>query len=124
QKLQERFADRLGKDLYLISITVDPTEDGPAQLKRYADRVHARPGWFFLTGKKADVEFTLKRFGQSAPTREAHSNVVVVGKDATGLWKKAMGLAKSEPLARIVESVLDDRGLTDEDPGRRLTSPR
>src|SRR6185295_2942926 len=49
------------KDVVLVSITVDPEMDTPAQLKRYAEKLHAGPGWLFLTGSKANVDFVHKK---------------------------------------------------------------
>jgi protein SCO1/2 len=108
--LQERFGDRLGRDLVLISITVDPEHDTPSRLKAYADRWKAHPGWYFLTGSKANVELALKKLGQWVDDPSNHMSIVIVGNERTGLWKKAFGLAPSKDLAGVVESVLNDRG--------------
>jgi protein SCO1/2 len=106
--IQEHFRDRLGKDLYLISISVDPSHDTPAVLKQYAARMHARAGWYFLTGPKENVEFALLRLGQQIAQPEDHTNLFFIGNDRTGLWKKAMGIAAKEDLIEIVASVLND----------------
>src|SRR5215217_2776911 len=58
-KIQDHLGDRVGKDVRLISITVDPVNDTPAKLKEYANRFHARPGWSLLTGSKENVEAAL-----------------------------------------------------------------
>ena len=107
--IQERFADRLGKDLVLVSLTVDPKNDTPAKLKSYANGANATPGRYFLTGTKEQVDAALKRIGQYAETPEQHTNVIVVGNDRTGLWKKAFGLAKPEEVVEVVRGVLEDR---------------
>jgi protein SCO1 len=109
--LQERFAGRLGKELTLVSITVDPENDTPAKLKEYAAKQHAKPGWVLLTGSKAEVEGALRKIGQYVESRDAHFNIMIVGNEPTGLWKKAFALAKPEEIAAIVESVLDDKGV-------------
>ena len=109
-KIQEWAGDRLGKDVYLVSISVDPTNDTPAKMKEYAARFKARPGWYFLTGSKENVNAALAKLGQAVETREAHTNLFLVGNDKTGLWKKAFGLAKPEDLIPVVESVLNDKG--------------
>ena len=109
EKVQEVFGDRLGKDAYIISISVDPTVDTPARLKEYAAKNNARPGWYFITGDKANVEFALKKLGQYVESREDHTNIVLIGNERTGLWKKAFGLAKSDDLNKVVESVLNDQ---------------
>jgi cytochrome oxidase Cu insertion factor (SCO1/SenC/PrrC family) len=109
-KIQDWLGDRLGKDVYLLSFSVDPGTDTPARLKEYAARLKARPGWYFLTGTKENVDAALTKLGQHAETREAHSNLFLIGNDRTGLWKKAFGLAKPADLIPIVESVLNDKG--------------
>src|SRR5215813_14048830 len=64
EKMQEALGNRLGKDIYILSISVDPTVDTPPNLKEYAKKLHARPGWYFLTGPKENVDFALKKLGQ------------------------------------------------------------
>jgi protein SCO1 len=109
QKVQDVLGERLGKDAYIISISVDPVVDTPARLKEYAGRINARPGWYFITGDKANVDFALKKLGQYVESREAHTNIVIIGNERTGLWKKAFGLAESDELNKVVKSVLDDQ---------------
>ena len=110
EKVQEALGDRLGKDARIISISVDPEVDTPAELKAFGRKFHARPGWYFLTGSKENVEFVLKKIGQFVSDKQDHYNIVIIGNDRTNLWKKAFGLAKSEALIEVVESVLDDKG--------------
>ena len=110
EKVQEALGDRLGKDARIISISVDPEVDTPPELKAFAKKFHARPGWYFLTGSKENVEIILKKLGQYVEDKNDHYNIVIIGNDRTGLWKKAFGLAKSEEIIKVVESVLDDKG--------------
>jgi protein SCO1/2 len=109
-KIQDWLGDRLGKDIYLVSISVDPTNDTPAKLKEYAARFKARPGWYFLTGSKENIDAALAKLGARVEAREDHNNLFLIGNDKTGLWKKAFGLAKPDELIPIVESVLNDKG--------------
>jgi protein SCO1/2 len=110
EKVQEAFKDRIGKDLYIISISVDPAVDTPPVLKDYAAKFHAVPGRFFLTGKKENIDWALYKLGQYVEDKNDHQTVVVIGNVRTGLWKKAFGMAKSEELIEIVRTVLDDKG--------------
>lgn len=112
-KLQESFPDQFGKQLYFISISVDPLTDTPERLKAYATKFHARPGWYFLTGKKENVEFMLRKLGQYVEKKEDHLIVVIIGNEKTGLWKKAFGLAKTDELGGVIRSVLDDKAPDD-----------
>ncbi|HKW62921.1 MAG TPA: SCO family protein [Candidatus Acidoferrum sp.] len=62
--LHRRFADRIGKDLVLLTITFDPEHDQPEILADYA-RTWAKDatGWHFLTGPSADVKNICREFG-------------------------------------------------------------
>jgi protein SCO1 len=111
-KVQEALGERLGKDVYILSISVDPTVDTPPNLKQYAKKLQAKPGWFFLTGTKENVDFALKKLGQFVDDKQDHLNIFIIGNERTGLWKKAFGLAKSEELVKVVESVVNDQPKT------------
>lgn len=110
EQIQKSLGDRLGKDAHILSISVDPAVDTPGALKAYAKKLNARPGWYFLTGDKANVDFVLKKLGQFVDDKQNHMNIFLIGNDRTGLWKKAFGLAKSDELMKVVESVLNDPG--------------
>jgi protein SCO1 len=110
EKIQEALGERVGKDVFLVSLTVDPATDTPARLKEYAAKFHAGRGWTFLTGKKENLDWALYKLGQYVEEKESHKTVIIVGNEATGLWKKALGMAKVEDLIAIVRSVADDKG--------------
>jgi protein SCO1/2 len=109
EKIQDALGDRLGKEVYLVSISVDPENDTPARLKEYSQRFHAKPGWLFLTGKKENVNWALYKLGQYVETKNDHTTIVIIGNEPKGLWKKAFGLAKSDELIKIVNDVINDR---------------
>ena len=109
EKIQDALGDRLGKEAFLVSISVDPETDTPPRLKEYSRRFHAREGWIFLTGKKENVDWALYKLGQYVEAKDQHTTVVIIGNEPKGLWKKALGLAKSDELIRIVEDVINDR---------------
>lgn len=109
EKVQEALGDRLGKDARIISISVDPAVDTPNELKEFSKKFHARPGWYFLTGSKENVDFILKKLGQYVEEKNDHSSVLIVGNEPKGLWKKAFGLARADELLKIVDDVINDR---------------
>jgi len=111
EKIQAHLGDRVGRDVRLISISVDPVHDTPARMKEYAARFHARAGWVFLTGSKENVEAVLRKLGQWVDEPAAHQTLLLIGNDRTGLWKKALALAPVEQLLPIVDSVADDSAL-------------
>ena len=110
EKMQEALGERLGKDVFLVSITVDPATDTPTRLKEYGKRFHAKPGWLFLTGKKENVDWALYKLGQYVETKDNHTSIFIIGNESKGLWKKALGLANSEELIKVLEDVIADRG--------------
>jgi protein SCO1/2 len=110
EKLQKSLGDHMGKEVYFISISVDPTVDTPTNLKAYAKKLNAGPGWYFLTGNKENVDFALKKLGQFVDDKNDHLNIFIIGNERTGLWKKAFGLAPDVELMKVVESVLNDKG--------------
>jgi protein SCO1 len=109
KQLQDDLGERVGKDVRLVSITVDPESDTPEVLKRYADGVGAKLGWEFLTGDKETVDQVLYKFGLYTEAKEEHSNIFIVGNEPTGLWKKVLGIAPPFEIRRSVESVLGDQ---------------
>lgn len=109
EKVQEALGDRLGKDAFLVSISVDPEFDTPPRLKEYSRKFHARPGWIFLTGKKENVDWALYKLGQYVETKDGHTSIIIIGNEPKGLWKKAFGLANAVELIKVVEDVISDR---------------
>ncbi|HEU0252987.1 MAG TPA: SCO family protein, partial [Pyrinomonadaceae bacterium] len=103
EKIQEVLGDRVGRDLFLVSITVDPEVDTPARLKDYAQKFHAGPGWVFLTGKKENLDSALYKLGQYVENKDAHKTIFIIGNEPTGLWKKAFGMANVAELLQVVE---------------------
>jgi protein SCO1 len=105
--LQRRFAGRLGRDLILVSITLDPQHDTPEVLSRYAESVGARPGaWLFLTGTLDDVKRVAGYFGLVHWAEEG----VIVHTSATVLLARDSRLAgriegSSFPLSQLVDLV-------------------
>ena len=109
EKIQDAAGERLGKEAVILSITVDPLTDTPSRLKDYAKTYHAKPGWHFLSGKKENVDWALYKIGQYFENKNDHVNIIVVGNETTGLWKKAFALASSDELVKIFESVINDK---------------
>ncbi len=108
RQAQSTLADRLGRDVFFLSITVDPEGDTPERLKAYADAFDAGPGWSFLTGSPDDVDRVLAKLGQQVSRKEAHQAIFLVGNERTGLWQKVFGLGPPEDLLAAVKAAADD----------------
>jgi protein SCO1/2 len=112
EKIQEALGDRVGRDVFLVSLTVDPEVDTPTRLKEYAKKFHAGSGWIFLTGKKENLDWALYKLGQYIERKDDHKTIFIIGNEPTGLWKKAFGMANVAELVQVVESVVNDKGAT------------
>jgi len=54
--LRDRFRDRLGNDLVLLTVTFDPQHDTSEKMKAYGARYGAdTPGWSLLTGSREET---------------------------------------------------------------------
>jgi protein SCO1/2 len=63
-RLQKRFSDSLGRDLILLSVTMDPAHDTPEVLAKYGATWKADPrSWHLLTGPRDEVNAVCHRFG-------------------------------------------------------------
>jgi protein SCO1/2 len=65
-RLDRRFAERMGRDLILLTITFDPVHDDPKVMAQYARRWKAdAKSWHFLTGTLPEVKAVCQLFGLS-----------------------------------------------------------
>lgn len=103
--LQTRLGERVGKDVTLVTVTVDPLRDTPSQLKAYAARFQAGAGWRWLTGAPVAVNELLKGLGAYASDFTQHPQMVLVGDGATGRWTRFSGLPDGKRLAEHVRGL-------------------
>lgn len=104
-KLASELGDRLGRDVHLISVSVDPVTDTPERMKEWGGRFGAttpEEGWTLVTGKKDDVTRLLKSLQVFTPDFNDHAPTILVGNDATGEWTRTYGLAPPESLAELL----------------------
>jgi protein SCO1 len=89
-QVQKMLGDKVGKDIFFYSITIDPKRDTPKVLKQYAENYHVGPGWTFLTGKKEDIDTIAKKLGlYSEPdpnNRDGHAPAILIGNEPSGQW--------------------------------------
>lgn len=107
-KLQEEIGEDLGREIHLISVSVDPLTDTPQRLKAWSQRFGARSGWTLVTGPKAQVDDLLKALEVFTPDFADHSPTVLVGNDRTGTWQRTYGLAPVSKLAQLLADVAEE----------------
>lgn len=101
-QVQNRLGDRLGDDVVLVSVSVDPVRDTPQRLEAYAKKFNAQPGWIWLTGPKRTMDEVLDGLGAYSPNFEDHAAMVLIGDGKDGQWSRFYGFPNPE---RIVEQV-------------------
>ena len=89
-KVQKILGDRVGKDVFFYSISIDPEHDTPEVLKDYAQLFKAN--WTFLTGEEQDIILLRKKLGlylEDIQDGSLNHNVsMIIGNQATGRWMK------------------------------------
>lgn len=108
-KLQTLLGERLGKEVFLISISFDPARDTLTQIKAYASRLGAKRGWTFVTGEKEAIGKFLKDFVGGAPSIGLHSSTILVGNDQSGIWTLTDGLRSPNDLMSTIQKVTSQR---------------
>ena len=86
-RVQDLLGDRIGRDIFIISLSIDPEHDTPAVLKEYAATFNARPGWTFATGRIDDINTIRRRLGlyDSADITQ-HMGLLTFGNEPEGRW--------------------------------------
>jgi protein SCO1 len=108
-EMRDMLGDAVGRDVFFISLTVDPEHDTPERMKAFADAYDAGegPGWRFVTGKPADIRLINARFGDKSAERglSDHRNEIVIGNGATGDWTRNSVLGDLEQVIRDIRSM-------------------
>lgn len=96
-RLQRRFADRMGRDLVMLSVSIDPVHDTPEVLARYAVTWKAdAKSWHFLTGPEPEVKAVCRWFGVK----------LLAGRGVPDAFLTQGNEFTAEPLGDFVEAVL------------------
>ncbi|HEY0727367.1 MAG TPA: SCO family protein [Pyrinomonadaceae bacterium] len=117
-RLQKEMGDKIGNDVHLISISVDPVTDTPERLKAWGAKFKAGPGWTFVTGEKQEMDKLLNALGAAVSRREDHTPATIIGNDAKGVWTRTYGLAKISQIMGVIQNVregkVDDASTSEE----------
>lgn len=108
-KVQSYLGDHVGREVNFISISVDPTTDTPAEMKKFAASFKAKPGWYFLTGSKDNIDKVLRKLGGYVEDKGDHSTRLIIGNEATGDWMKVFAMAKADVIANVIFKMIEPR---------------
>jgi len=111
---QDALGERVGRDVRILSISIDPENDTPDVLKAYAEAHDAGPGWYFLTGAPPDIEQLRKRLGFTDPDpvvdadRSQHAAIVLLGNEPRARWTMAVSATDLDGVLAAFHRVTDD----------------
>lgn len=107
-RVQRLLADRVGRDLFMYSITLDPKQDTPEVLNAYAKTFGVGKGWKFLTGKPEDIERLRRRLGfawanqEMDKNKDFHTGNLRYGNEPLMLWGAVPGMAEPEWVSECI----------------------
>jgi protein SCO1/2 len=101
-QVKDLLGDRVGRDVFFYSITIDPQVDGPEILKKYAQTYHAGPGWMFLTGEAEHIDRIRQKLGERSKSKAEHRTDVMLGNGRTGEWGRDSAFSDIEVLAENI----------------------
>lgn len=109
--LHRRFAEQMGENLVLLSVTFDPEHDQPEVLAEYAKTwAKDATGWHFVTGPPADVRKVYSEFGVSSWQDEGlltHSlHTVVIDSDGRLAANLEGNEYTAQQLGDLVEAIM------------------
>ena len=109
KRVQNLLGKRVGRDIFMYSITLKPDEDTPEKLKHYVQMHKLKPGWTFLTGKSDEIALLRRKLGFSDAKAKLdkdvtnHIGMIRYGNEARQWWAMCPGQANPP---WIVESIL------------------
>ena len=107
-QVQEALGKRLGKDVFMYSMTLQPEFDRPKDLKDYVKRYGIKPGWSLLTGQPTEMEIIRRKLGffNDNPKIDAnlanHTGMLRIGNEKLDRWFMMPALSSPKQIAREI----------------------
>ncbi|WP_309683786.1 SCO family protein [Polaromonas sp.] len=107
-QVQQALGSRLGKDVFMYSMTLQPELDTPRALQDYVNSYHIQPGWTFLTGRPQEMDVIRRKLGfyNDDPKIDAdlanHTGMVRIGNESLDRWFMMPALSPSKQIARAI----------------------
>ncbi len=104
-ELRKLLGTKAGKEVHLISVSIDPQSDTPGKLKAWSAKLGAGPGWTLVTGEKDEIVRLLKSLGAFDVDIKQHTPSLLLGNDRNKRWTRAYSLAPAAQLAGLLEGL-------------------
>lgn len=108
-KLRTALGEKLGNEVFFVSISKDPKIDTPRHLRLWARQFDVGTGWTLVTGTETVMSKLLWDLIGEEPGPQLHNAVLLIGNDRTGVWEDAAGLSSPDKLVEVIERVSVER---------------
>jgi len=111
-QVQEALGKRVGREVFMYSLTLQPDFDRPADLRRYMAKFAIKPGWTFLTGRAQDMDLLRRRLGFVNPNPvldadlKQHTGMLRIGHDGRDRWSMVPALASTRQIVNSINAYL------------------
>lgn len=107
RKVEKALGDKMGKEVVFYSISIDGDRDKPEELKAYAKKFNAGPGWTFLTGRPEDVKLLRQKLGLyrtdgKSEALSEHGINILMGNERAGQWIKRSPFEETAALVKVL----------------------
>lgn len=125
-RVQKLLGERMGRDVFMLSITLKPEKDTPEVLRNHVKMHKIGPGWTFLTGEPADIEMLRRRLGFTDPDPQRdkdttnHIGLIRYGNEPRHVWSSCPGLLPPESIVEVISWVGWPHGHDAEGKGGRI----
>lgn len=97
-KLQKSIGKELGKEVFLISVSTDPSVDTPQILKKWGEKYNRQDGWTLVTGDESIISRLLTVLIGGSPRRGLHAPLVILFDGVSEVWDATTSLAEPKVL--------------------------
>ena len=108
-KVQNILGDRIGNDVFIYSITIDPDVDTYQVMSEYREKFGAK--WDFMTGNERDINKIRRKLGlyleEIQDGSNNHNVSMIIGNQKTGRWMKRSPFENPHVLADQIGNWLD-----------------
>ena len=107
-RVHKLLGERMGRDILMYSITLDPEVDSVEVLRDYANGFEVGKGWKLLTGKPADIQNLRRGLGFLGSNRETdldkdfHTGTVRYGNEPVAVWGWVPGVTEPEKITECL----------------------
>lgn len=107
-RVQKILRPRVGRDIFMYSITLDPEFDTVPELRKYAAAHGAGPGWLFLRASPSDTEILRRKLGfwdrnpETDARRSSHAAMVRYGNEPRMLWSSTQATGDPAVTAKAI----------------------